>query len=219
MDANQTRELLRTLEQELHSLATRLRAQATSAPDAGGVGLTEGDRGTDLFDQVQATESLESHFATRDRIVERLQRVAAALDRAKDGSYGECVECAEPIPVARLRALPEATTCVACQERLERTGQWAARQAAPSMLGEIETPTARGGRPVDVGDLRRSSEILETLRESVVPEMPAASAAPARGDRRRRELGHPAAARGRRRPTATAPRAGRGAPEYAGGRA
>jgi DnaK suppressor protein len=181
MDATETRELLRTLERELDSLATRLRGQAAGVPDPGSTALTEGDRGTDLFDQVQATESLESHYASRDRIVERLQRVTMALERVKDGTHGECLECARPIPMARLRALPEATTCVACQERLERSGRQAARHAAPSPLAETEATPARAGlRPADLGEFRSASEILEDLRESIVPEMPATS--PARDD-------------------------------------
>jgi DnaK suppressor protein len=36
------------------------------------------------------------------------------------GEYGVCAECGTAISPTRLRAIPDATTCVACQERLER---------------------------------------------------------------------------------------------------
>jgi len=42
----------------------------------------------------------------------------AAIDRAlariASGDYGRCVSCRQPIPVARLEALPAADECVAC---------------------------------------------------------------------------------------------------------
>jgi RNA polymerase-binding transcription factor DksA len=229
MDATHTRELLMTLEQELHRLAARLRNHGPAGePDPGSAGLADGDRGTDLFDQVQATESRESHFASRDRIVERLHRVSAALDRAREGSYGECTECRRPIPLARLRALPEATTCVGCQERLERAGQRAARLTAPGVVGEIEPATGSGVlRRADAADFRTSSEILETLRESVLPAAPpdAPVASPPPRPRARFAVRRGTAARdgdarsapGARRPTPGTVHAARAA--LAGGRA
>jgi RNA polymerase-binding protein DksA len=48
-----------------------------------------------------------------------LREVEAALVRMKDGSYGECVECGNDIPYARLAANPSAARCIACQEKLE----------------------------------------------------------------------------------------------------
>jgi RNA polymerase-binding transcription factor len=38
----------------------------------------------------------------------------------RGGEYGICQECEERIAPARLRAMPEVTTCVRCQDRLER---------------------------------------------------------------------------------------------------
>ena len=37
-----------------------------------------------------------------------------------DGRYGRCVECRRAISPGRLRALPFANRCLACQERLEK---------------------------------------------------------------------------------------------------
>ena len=44
-----------------------------------------------------------------------LEEVARALKRIEDRSYGLCDECREPIPAARLEAIPTASTCVACK--------------------------------------------------------------------------------------------------------
>ena len=46
---------------------------------------------------------------------ETLRKIEAALQRLKVGGYGNCAECEEPIATARLRALPFALRCTACE--------------------------------------------------------------------------------------------------------
>lgn len=74
----------------------------------------------DEVDEIQASETREIGFATRHKLVERVKRLSAALERLNDGEYGVCVECAERISQARLDAVPEAQTCVGCQDGIER---------------------------------------------------------------------------------------------------
>jgi DnaK suppressor protein len=57
--------------------------------------------------------------AEQRRDIEELERVQAALRRLDAGVYGDCVDCAEPIPLARLRVQPAAERCAACQARHE----------------------------------------------------------------------------------------------------
>jgi RNA polymerase-binding transcription factor DksA len=45
--------------------------------------------------------------------------VRDAFVKLADGTYGDCVTCGRPIPIARLEAVPYARRCVACQEREE----------------------------------------------------------------------------------------------------
>jgi DnaK suppressor protein len=47
--------------------------------------------------------------------------VDAALQRIADGVYGACVDCGAPIAAARLAAAPEASRCIACQEKREQS--------------------------------------------------------------------------------------------------
>ena len=77
----------------------------------------------DELDGIQASESREIGFATRELLLERVNRLSVALDRLDEGQYGGCVECGEPISPARLRAVPEVQACVRCQDRLERLGR------------------------------------------------------------------------------------------------
>ena len=46
-----------------------------------------------------------------------LRKVEHALERVDSGTYGICENCGSPIPVARLTALPYATTDVECARR------------------------------------------------------------------------------------------------------
>ncbi len=49
-----------------------------------------------------------------------LDEIDAAQSRLEAGTFGVCEECARPIPLARLRAIPTARYCAACQARVER---------------------------------------------------------------------------------------------------
>jgi DnaK suppressor protein len=77
----------------------------------------------DEVDEIQANERREIGFATRELLVDRVNRLSAALERLNSGDYGTCIECEEKISPARLRALPEVQTCVRCQDRIERMGR------------------------------------------------------------------------------------------------
>ncbi|MFO0788673.1 MAG: TraR/DksA family transcriptional regulator [Pirellulales bacterium] len=51
-----------------------------------------------------------------------LANIERALVRMKNGSYGECEGCGNRIPLARLNALPYATSCIECQRAAEING-------------------------------------------------------------------------------------------------
>ncbi len=51
--------------------------------------------------------------AVRDAARQRIEQVDAALARLDAGTYGTCAVGGEPIPAARLAAVPWAATCVA----------------------------------------------------------------------------------------------------------
>lgn len=113
------------LEQELKKAVARLRQLEGSVEVEETPGVP-GDNSpfADEVDEIQANERREIEFATRELLVDRVNRLVAALDRLNDGDYGRCVECGEAIAPARLRAMPEVATCVRCQDRLERFGRY-----------------------------------------------------------------------------------------------
>jgi DnaK suppressor protein len=80
---------------------------------------------SDYDDHHPADAASETYERTKDYALEEnfhdlLEKIAEALRKLDDGTYGVCDRCETPINADRLRAIPYATLCVACQERLER---------------------------------------------------------------------------------------------------
>ncbi len=55
------------------------------------------------------------HAALMIAACRALADIEAALHRIDTGRYGECVQCAEQIPVERLQVIPQAAMCAPCQ--------------------------------------------------------------------------------------------------------
>jgi len=70
----------------------------------------------DWPDQAQQRENDEVLEGLDSAGRAELVAIEAALDRVADGSYGRCLECAEPIADKRLAAVPTATLCIDCAE-------------------------------------------------------------------------------------------------------
>ena len=51
---------------------------------------------------------------------EILYQIDDALKRLDDGSFGLCQQCNQPITMSRLRAVPYASLCIACQRSKEQ---------------------------------------------------------------------------------------------------
>ena len=73
------------------------------------------DNATDTFSQ-------ELDATLRQRFIESLQGVEAALQRLDVGAYGACVRCGKTISEARLKSLPETPFCAACAREQEAEG-------------------------------------------------------------------------------------------------
>lgn len=70
---------------------------------------------------------------------ETLQRVREALGRLDAGEYGDCAECGGEIAEQRLRALPFAVRCRACEESHEQQAAREKRFASPQGFSLIFT--------------------------------------------------------------------------------
>lgn len=72
-------------------------------------------------------------LASIDRHVHELRALEAALLRIGRGGYGICLDCEQPIPLARLEANPAAERCVACQGVHERVAALTLQDATPTL--------------------------------------------------------------------------------------
>jgi DnaK suppressor protein len=102
----------RLLKAKLDAIAARMQTEP-GVPKAGAAG-------GDFLDVAQGVEHQELARLRASRLTQQAKRLRLALTRVSDGEYGVCSECGARIPSRRLLAVPDATTCVACQERLER---------------------------------------------------------------------------------------------------
>jgi DnaK suppressor protein len=75
---------------------------------------------TDVEPEAMERGQTETMVRLLDRLDERekleIEAIDLALTRIETGSYGRCQGCGKDIPVARLQAVPTATTCLAFGE-------------------------------------------------------------------------------------------------------
>jgi len=65
----------------------------------------------------ELNQHLSVTLMENDRV--ELERIEKAITRIEAGTYGECEVCGKSIPMPRLKAIPWATRCIACQSRME----------------------------------------------------------------------------------------------------
>ena len=82
-------------------------ASAERSPDP-----TSADGGSMAFE-------LEKEVTLDENTKQLLNQVEHALVLIKKKKYGNCENCGEPIPVARLEAIPYSTICKNCAELIE----------------------------------------------------------------------------------------------------
>jgi DnaK suppressor protein len=100
--------------------ADTLRRVAALEREFAGIAEAAGSAGTDdEHDPEGATLAFERQHAAAllDQARERLAAIDAALDRVRDGRYGVCDRCGQPIGDDRLAARPAALTCIRCAQR------------------------------------------------------------------------------------------------------
>jgi RNA polymerase-binding transcription factor DksA len=89
--------------------------------------ISENERASELSayedhpaDLASETFEREKDLAIGESVEGLLNQVLIALEKVDRGTYGICDACDRPIKRARLNALPFATLCVECQDRIER---------------------------------------------------------------------------------------------------
>jgi len=88
-------------------------ADVKKPDEATGYSQHQADQGTDDFDRHISLEVTTQEF-------QLLRLIDRALEKIIEGTYGVCDISGDKIPLARLEAMPYATTTVKAQEMLEK---------------------------------------------------------------------------------------------------
>ncbi len=101
----------RLLLAKLDELSARRDGTETLVPGAGG---WQGD----LVDQANSDAEAELQVRVHQSDARLLRAIEEALARIRQGTFGMCEGCKEPISKARLEAVPWTRLCRDCKERL-----------------------------------------------------------------------------------------------------
>jgi DnaK suppressor protein len=82
--------------------------------------IADQDSAQDIADRAASSYTKEFLFSQSNNERQLLQMVETALQRIREGSFGECVSCGNEINPKRLEAVPWTRYCIACQEKLEQ---------------------------------------------------------------------------------------------------
>jgi DnaK suppressor protein len=86
--------------------------------------LTDAAAHRDCSDLHDESPTDDSDLGTDRLLLAQTERALAAaenaLARLDDGTYGHCEACSGPIPIVRLRALPDTTICIDCSRAIRK---------------------------------------------------------------------------------------------------
>ena len=74
----------------------------------------------DIADKAVSSYTREFLYSLTDGERGTLLQIDDAIGRIDDGSYGQCINCGQPMAEKRLTAVPWAPYCVDCQELAEK---------------------------------------------------------------------------------------------------
>jgi DnaK suppressor protein len=78
------------------------------------------DAAQDIADRAASSYNKEFLFHQSNSERQLLQMVEGALDRIREGNFGQCISCGQEINPKRLEAVPWTRYCIQCQEKMEQ---------------------------------------------------------------------------------------------------
>lgn len=108
---------IRRFEERLRHQQRQLEHSMHSAVQEGRKAVAEDT--LDVADQAVLSYQKELIFSQGTEGHSQLSLVRLALERLREGTFGECLHCGKPIGEKRLEALPWTPYCIECQEKIE----------------------------------------------------------------------------------------------------
>jgi len=82
-----------------------------------------GETSGDILDAAADTVQDEINSRLLEVESDELLAIDAALAKIDDGTYGICQDCAKPIPLRRLQAVPYVVDCIDCRRAAEKRSE------------------------------------------------------------------------------------------------
>jgi DnaK suppressor protein len=98
----------------------RLLRESVSRTEQDGRTADVTDSAQDIADRASSSYQKEFLFHQSNNDRQLLLMVDGALERIRQGTYGECVSCGNEINGKRLQAVPWTRYCISCQEKQEK---------------------------------------------------------------------------------------------------
>jgi DnaK suppressor protein len=105
------RKRLEVRQQELRRMVSRTEQDGRTVDE---------DSAQDIADRAASSYTKEFLFHQSNNDRQLLAMVESALDRIRQGTFGECISCGKEINAKRLEAVPWTRHCIECQEKLEQ---------------------------------------------------------------------------------------------------
>ncbi len=110
----QLNELRSLLEERRNNLKLQLeQSEAATQP------VTLDQQSVGRVSRIDAIQQQQMAIAGKTQTAQLLRRIELAMKRIEDDEYGQCMQCGESIPFARLQVQPDASLCLACQSEAE----------------------------------------------------------------------------------------------------
>jgi DnaK suppressor protein len=109
---------LETFKKRLEERQQALRKTVSRTEEDGRI--ADQDAAQDIADRAASSYTKEFLFSQSNNDRQLLQMVESALQRLREGTFGECVSCGNEINAKRLEAVPWTRYCIECQEKLEK---------------------------------------------------------------------------------------------------
>lgn len=118
------KELVRLREEILAGIGVNIKTERNSSDREVG----------DFYDDVDIEKDRQMVYMLGERERAKLNAIEAALEKLRNGTYGLCEECGGEINKKRLKILPFARYCIACQEEIEKRSKYAAEELEENLI-------------------------------------------------------------------------------------
>ena len=118
LSKNMDKKRLESFKKRLEERQQSLRKTVSRTEEDGRI--ADQDTAQDIADRAASSYTKEFLFSQSNNERQLLQMVETALQRLREGSFGECVHCGNEINPKRLEAVPWTRYCIECQEKMEK---------------------------------------------------------------------------------------------------